>query len=72
MTEKLARRGTPVITEYAADYLARSSCAITHPPTSSPSPPTQSVQETLAWLQRPGPRHIRAFRCWDWTGRSPG
>jgi len=54
MTERLARRGTPVITEYAADFLARSLVRDHASAAVVTLSATQSVQETLAWLQQPG------------------
>jgi CBS domain-containing protein len=51
MTERLARRGTPVISEYSADYLAR---VLVRDRATSPVltlPATRKVSEVREWLQ---------------------
>ncbi len=51
MTERLARRGAPVRTEYAVDYLHQ---ILTRDCASSPVvtlPAAQTVEETLRWIQ---------------------
>ncbi len=72
MTERLARRGTPVITEYSADYLARSLVRNHASAAVVTLPATQTVQQTRAWLQQAdAPRH-QGFPLVDTDGRLAG
>ena len=72
MTERLARRGTPVITEYSADYLARSLVRNHASAAVVTLPGGQTVKETVEWLQQPGsPRH-QGFPVVDIDGRLEG
>jgi len=58
MTERLARRGTPVITEYSADYLARVLVHERATNTVITLPATRTLREVQEWLRSDeAPRH---------------
>jgi CBS domain-containing protein len=58
MTERLARRGTPVITEYSADYLARVLVQDRATTAVVTLPATRTVREVREWLRSPSaPTH---------------
>jgi H+/Cl- antiporter ClcA/predicted transcriptional regulator len=72
MTERLARRGTPVITEYSADFLQR---VLVRDRASSPVvtlPADRSVASAKAWLQSDAAPTHQGFPVIDEEGKVIG
>ena len=73
MTERLARRGTPVPSEYAADYLGRILVQDRATREVVSLPAAQSVGATRAWLAGEGAAHThQGFPLVDGDGRLVG
>ncbi len=73
MTERLARRGVPVITEYGVDHLAQISAGDCATRAVITLPSTQSLHETRAWLAGAGaPATHQGFPIVDESGAVVG
>lgn len=72
MTERLARRGTPVITEYSADFLERLLVREYSTRTVVTLPDDATVAATRAWLSGADASTHQGFPVIDGTGRLVG
>ena len=72
MTERLARRGTPVITEYSADYLARVLVRDRATTSVVTLPATRKVSEVREWLRGPSAPTHQGFPIVSEEGRLLG